>query len=287
MSAVCRIISRKSLQSIGMSLNCRTGRHSLWSGLRRSNVADGSGTRACIRRCAPSSSICMSAADARSGCAVFKLAQLPHLARFGARGAFGGPICRRICLRRGHFRDCGSAVITDAIVSVVHRSVARVSYECLYFDGWVRSAPVFQDRGAGGRPRCAAAGAREAGASGDAGHSEVSRRPGPRAPRAPFRCAALAAQSPTRASSSSRWPRTSGRCSSIARSSTIASRSTARAATIPTTRGASRFLCRAALEYAVQSGETFDILHAHDWQAGLAPVYLRTLLRRRAARCAG
>ncbi len=37
------------------------------------------------------------------------------------------------------------------------------------------------------------------------------------------------------------------------------------------------FLCRAALEYAVQSDETFDILHAHDWQAGLAPVYLRTL----------
>ena len=36
------------------------------------------------------------------------------------------------------------------------------------------------------------------------------------------------------------------------------------------------FLCRAALDYAVQSGETFDILHAHDWQAGLAPVYLRT-----------
>ena len=37
------------------------------------------------------------------------------------------------------------------------------------------------------------------------------------------------------------------------------------------------FLCRAALEYALQSGESFDILHAHDWQAGLAPVYLRTL----------
>ena len=36
------------------------------------------------------------------------------------------------------------------------------------------------------------------------------------------------------------------------------------------------FLCRAALEYAIQSEETFDILHAHDWQAGLAPVYLRT-----------
>ena len=36
------------------------------------------------------------------------------------------------------------------------------------------------------------------------------------------------------------------------------------------------FLCRAALEYAIQSGESFDILHGHDWQAGLAPVYLRT-----------
>jgi starch synthase len=36
------------------------------------------------------------------------------------------------------------------------------------------------------------------------------------------------------------------------------------------------FLCRAALEYADQSGESFDVLHAHDWQAGLAPVYLRT-----------
>ena len=36
------------------------------------------------------------------------------------------------------------------------------------------------------------------------------------------------------------------------------------------------FLCAAALEYAMQSGETFDILHAHDWQAALAPVYLRT-----------
>jgi starch synthase len=36
------------------------------------------------------------------------------------------------------------------------------------------------------------------------------------------------------------------------------------------------FLCKAALEFAIQSDESFDILHAHDWQAGLAPVYLRT-----------
>lgn len=37
------------------------------------------------------------------------------------------------------------------------------------------------------------------------------------------------------------------------------------------------FLARAALEYARQSTEAFDVLHAHDWQAGLAPVYLRRL----------
>ena len=36
------------------------------------------------------------------------------------------------------------------------------------------------------------------------------------------------------------------------------------------------FLCRAALEYAAQVPEPFDIVHGHDWQAGLAPVYLRT-----------
>jgi starch synthase len=36
------------------------------------------------------------------------------------------------------------------------------------------------------------------------------------------------------------------------------------------------FLCKAALEYALQSEHTFDVLHGHDWQAGLAPVYLRT-----------
>ncbi len=36
------------------------------------------------------------------------------------------------------------------------------------------------------------------------------------------------------------------------------------------------YLCRAALEYAAQSGQSFDVLHAHDWQAGLAPVYLKT-----------
>ena len=42
------------------------------------------------------------------------------------------------------------------------------------------------------------------------------------------------------------------------------------------------FLCRAAIEYAIQTGESFDILHAHDWQTGLASVYLRTLRSRHA-----
>ncbi len=36
------------------------------------------------------------------------------------------------------------------------------------------------------------------------------------------------------------------------------------------------FLCKAALEYAIQANDPFDILHGHDWQAGLAAVYLRT-----------
>jgi starch synthase len=37
------------------------------------------------------------------------------------------------------------------------------------------------------------------------------------------------------------------------------------------------FLARAALEYAGRRGSGPDIVHAHDWQAGLVPVYLRTL----------
>lgn len=35
-------------------------------------------------------------------------------------------------------------------------------------------------------------------------------------------------------------------------------------------------LARAALEWAAQRGEAVSIVHAHDWQAGLVPVYLRT-----------
>src|SRR6266480_7077680 len=40
------------------------------------------------------------------------------------------------------------------------------------------------------------------------------------------------------------------------------------------------FLARAALEYALlkaAAGDPFDLVHAHDWQAGLCPVYLRTV----------
>src|SRR5947207_15189128 len=36
------------------------------------------------------------------------------------------------------------------------------------------------------------------------------------------------------------------------------------------------FLSMAALEWAAASGERFDIVHCHDWQAGLAPMLLRT-----------
>jgi starch synthase len=37
------------------------------------------------------------------------------------------------------------------------------------------------------------------------------------------------------------------------------------------------FLVRAALEFAARRGAAPTVVHAHDWQAGLAPVYLRTL----------
>jgi len=36
------------------------------------------------------------------------------------------------------------------------------------------------------------------------------------------------------------------------------------------------FLSMAALEWAAATGELFDVVHGHDWQAGLAPMLLRT-----------
>jgi starch synthase len=36
------------------------------------------------------------------------------------------------------------------------------------------------------------------------------------------------------------------------------------------------FLCLAALEFARLEGQPIDIVHAHDWQGGLAPVYVKT-----------
>jgi starch synthase len=39
------------------------------------------------------------------------------------------------------------------------------------------------------------------------------------------------------------------------------------------------FLVRAALEHAARHGQRPDIVHAHEWQAGLAPVYLKTVYR--------
>jgi starch synthase len=39
------------------------------------------------------------------------------------------------------------------------------------------------------------------------------------------------------------------------------------------------FLCRAALEWAGRTGLRYDVIHAHDWQAGLVPVMLGTTFR--------
>jgi len=43
-------------------------------------------------------------------------------------------------------------------------------------------------------------------------------------------------------------------------------------------------LSRAALEWGVAAGECYDILHAHGWQAGLAPVFLTSTFRKTAGR---
>jgi starch synthase len=37
------------------------------------------------------------------------------------------------------------------------------------------------------------------------------------------------------------------------------------------------FLSAAAIDWAAQQSPPFDIVHAHDWQGGLAPIYVRTL----------
>jgi starch synthase len=39
------------------------------------------------------------------------------------------------------------------------------------------------------------------------------------------------------------------------------------------------FLCRGALEWAAGTGRRYDVVHAHDWQAGLVPLMLRTTFR--------
>jgi starch synthase len=37
------------------------------------------------------------------------------------------------------------------------------------------------------------------------------------------------------------------------------------------------FLCRSAIEMSLAASAHYDVFHSHDWQASLAPVYLRTL----------
>ena len=71
-----------------------------------------------------------------------------------------------------------------------------------------------------------------------------------------------------------------GSCSSTRPTSSIATACTAtRKAT--TADNAFRFavLSRGALEYARLRGLRPSVMHAHDWQAGLAPVYARTVLQ--------
>ena len=115
----------------------------------------------------------------------------------------------------------------------------------------------------------------------------AARTPGHRVP------AALRARSRSRRATSwarctCRWtrpraaPATTGATPSRAsRSSSSSTRrsSTARLHVRQTTRTtacASRSSRRAALEYFRSRGERPDVFHAHDWQAGLLPVYLKS-----------
>ncbi len=43
------------------------------------------------------------------------------------------------------------------------------------------------------------------------------------------------------------------------------------------------FLCQAALDWAFESGVSYDVVHAHDWQTGLVPVLLGRMTRTRSA----
>ena len=43
------------------------------------------------------------------------------------------------------------------------------------------------------------------------------------------------------------------------------------------------FLCQAALDWALDSKQPYDVVHAHDWQAGLVPVLLARMFRTHAA----
>ena len=118
MSAVCRIISRKSLQSIGMSLNCSTGRQLLVVGLP---PVEGRRRQRHPRLHAPLRAEQLDlhvGGRGQIGLLVLQLAQLPtsrDSARAGrsagrsAGGSVFGMVTRGLWL----------SVITDAIVSVV------------------------------------------------------------------------------------------------------------------------------------------------------------------------
>ena len=139
------------------------------------------------------------------------------------------------------------------------------------------SAAVRQDRRAGRRPRGAAARAPASRLGRDASRSRgtAASRPARSSTRSPSPSAATRA---TPASTRRRWPTARARCSSTVPTSTIATGLYGVDNTdYPDNARRFAFLARAALEYAARRGAAPSIVHAHDWQAGLAPVYLRTL----------
>ena len=142
----------------------------------------------------------------------------------------------------------------------------------------IRGAALRQDRRARRRARRAAARARAAGMAGLGGAAPVSRcdRRCRWSSDSPFSVGGRADAEVAVFERPSGMAR--ARCSSMFPSSTIATACTAQArADYPD--NALRFgvLVRAALEFAARTGVRPSLVHAHDWQAGLAPVYLRTL----------
>ena len=151
-------------------------------------------------------------------------------------------------------------------------------------DGGVRDGAVFQDRRARGRRRLAAGSPRRARPRRDRRHSPISNASPWTAGSARSRRVWLGrASHDVAVAHSSHCRIADGSCSSTTRRSTTATGSTAAAAgtstTMPTASRCSPWP-RSTSRQATSAIPRPDVIHAHDWQAGLALSWLRRDARR-------